>query len=154
LACHADRIWMLLAGGSFLHQSPMNLPIASNPVVPSAEELVTNFEEAVHLETVSVRYRVPSERVRTFKEYFIRRLKGEVQMRTFWALQDVTLDIYRGEVFGLVGVNGAGRAPYSRWLRVFCAQPKVGDRKRQSGSIVGIGRRFSSGIDWRRKYLP
>ena len=88
----------------------MNLPIASNPVVPSAEELVTNFEEAVHLETVSVRYRVPSERVRTFKEYFIRRLKGEVQMRTFWALQDVTLDIYRGEVFGLVGVNGAGKS--------------------------------------------
>jgi len=88
----------------------MNLPIASNPVVPSAEELVTNFEEAVHLETVSVRYRVPSERVRTFKEYFIRRLKGEVQMRTFWVLQDVTLDIYRGEVFGLVGVNGAGKS--------------------------------------------
>jgi ABC-2 type transport system ATP-binding protein/lipopolysaccharide transport system ATP-binding protein len=88
----------------------MNLPIASNPVVPSAEEFVTNFEEAVHLETVSVRYRVPSERVRTFKEYFIRRLKGEVQMRTFWALQDVTLDVFRGEVFGLVGVNGAGKS--------------------------------------------
>src|SRR5512135_210138 len=88
----------------------MNLPIVSNPVVPSAEELVTNPEKAVHLETVSVRYRVPSERVRTFKEYFIRRLKGEVQMRTFWALQDVTLDVCRGEVFGLVGVNGAGKS--------------------------------------------
>jgi ABC-2 type transport system ATP-binding protein/lipopolysaccharide transport system ATP-binding protein len=71
---------------------------------------VTNPVEAVHLEAVSVRYRVPSERVRTFKEYFIRRLKGEVQMRTFWALHDVALNVYPGEVFGLVGVNGAGKS--------------------------------------------
>jgi ABC-2 type transport system ATP-binding protein len=73
-------------------------------------ESVTNLESAVHLEAVSVRYRVPSERVRSLKEYLIRRLKGEVQMRTFWALQDVALNVYRGEVFGLVGVNGAGKS--------------------------------------------
>jgi ABC-2 type transport system ATP-binding protein len=88
----------------------MNLPIVSKPFGMTFEESVINPEEAVHLEAVSVRYRVPSERVRTFKEYFIRRLKGELQMRTFWALQDVALDVYRGEVFGLVGVNGAGKS--------------------------------------------
>jgi ABC-2 type transport system ATP-binding protein len=85
----------------------MNLPIVSDII---AEEPVTNPEEAVHLEAVSVRYRVPSERVGTFKEYFIRRLKGQVKMRTFWALQDVALNVYPGEVFGLVGVNGAGKS--------------------------------------------
>src|SRR5512136_2416842 len=85
----------------------MNLPIVSR--VP-AEESVTDSVEAVHLEAVSVRYRVPTERVGTFKEYFIRRLKGEVQMRTFWALQDVSLNVYRGEVFGVIGVNGAGKS--------------------------------------------
>lgn len=88
----------------------MNLPTVSNLLVPAGPESVTTLEAAVHLESVSVRYRVPSERVRTFKEYFIRRLKGEVKMRTFWALQDVSLNIYRGEVFGLVGVNGAGKS--------------------------------------------
>jgi ABC-2 type transport system ATP-binding protein len=88
----------------------MNLPIVSKPYKMTADESVTNPEEAVHLEAVSVRYRVPSERVGTFKEYFIRRLKGKVQMRTFWALQDVALNVYRGEVFGLVGVNGAGKS--------------------------------------------
>jgi ABC-2 type transport system ATP-binding protein len=88
----------------------MNSPIVSKPVLSTTEECVTNPEVAVHLEAVSVRYRVPSERVRTFKEYFIRRLKGELQMRTFWALQDVALNVYRGEVFGLVGVNGAGKS--------------------------------------------
>ena len=88
----------------------MNLPIVSKPVKIPVEESLSNPDEAVHLEAVSVRYRVPTERVRTFKEYFIRRLKGEVQMRTFWALQDVALNVYRGEVFGLVGVNGAGKS--------------------------------------------
>jgi ABC-2 type transport system ATP-binding protein/lipopolysaccharide transport system ATP-binding protein len=88
----------------------MNLPIVSDSVEIPVENSVTDPEEAVHLEAVSVRYRVPSERVRTFKEYFIRRLKGEVQMREFWALQDVALNVYRGEVFGLVGVNGAGKS--------------------------------------------
>jgi homopolymeric O-antigen transport system ATP-binding protein len=88
----------------------MNLPIVSKAFSLPAEESVTNPVEAVHLEAVSVRYRVPSERVRTFKEYFIRRLKGEVHMRTFWALQDVALNVYPGEVFGLVGVNGAGKS--------------------------------------------
>jgi ABC-2 type transport system ATP-binding protein len=88
----------------------MNLPIVSKSIEIPVEKSVLAPEEAVHLETVSVRYRVPSERVRTFKEYFIRRLKGEVQMRTFWALQDVTLNVYRGEVFGIVGVNGAGKS--------------------------------------------
>ena len=87
----------------------MNLPIVSKSMmIPDAT--VNNPDVAVHLDTVSVRYRVPSERVRTFKEYLIRRLKGEVQMRTFWALQDVALNVYKGEVFGLVGINGAGKS--------------------------------------------
>jgi ABC-2 type transport system ATP-binding protein/lipopolysaccharide transport system ATP-binding protein len=67
-------------------------------------------EQAIRLEDVSVRYRVPSERIGTFKEYVIRLLKRQVQMRTFWALNDVNLDVYRGEVFGLVGNNGAGKS--------------------------------------------
>jgi ABC-2 type transport system ATP-binding protein len=64
----------------------------------------------IQLEGVSVRYRVPTERIGTFKEYLIRVLKRQIRMRTFWALHDVTLDINRGEVFGLVGVNGAGKS--------------------------------------------
>jgi lipopolysaccharide transport system ATP-binding protein len=67
-------------------------------------------ESVVRLENASVRYRVPRERIGTFKEYAIRWLQGQVKYESFWALKDVSFDVQRGEVFGLIGRNGAGKS--------------------------------------------
>jgi ABC-2 type transport system ATP-binding protein len=66
--------------------------------------------EVVRLEGVSVSYRVPSEYIGTFKEYFIRRVQGKIKHNSFLALNGVDLSINRGEVFGLIGHNGAGKS--------------------------------------------
>lgn len=65
---------------------------------------------SVKIDHVGVRYRVPSERISTFKEYMIRRIQGKVKHREFWALRGVNMSILRGEVFGLIGHNGAGKS--------------------------------------------
>lgn len=64
----------------------------------------------IRLEDVTVRYRVPSERINTFKEYAIRWIQGKVSSRDFQALENVHLNIKPGEVFGIIGNNGAGKS--------------------------------------------
>ena len=71
-------------------------------------EFDDNF--VIRLEDVTVRYRVPSERINTFKEYAIRWIQGKVSSREFQALENVHLDIKPGEVFGIIGNNGAGKS--------------------------------------------
>lgn len=67
-------------------------------------------EEVIRLEKVSVEYRAPTERVNTFKEYMIRTVQGKIQHQTFLALRDVNLTVYRNEIFGMIGNNGAGKS--------------------------------------------
>lgn len=64
----------------------------------------------VRLENVTVRYRLPEERVGTFKEYIIRVLQRRVKYNNFLALNGVDLDIKKGEIFGVIGRNGAGKS--------------------------------------------
>jgi len=66
--------------------------------------------ESVLLEHVGVRYRAPDERIPSIKEYLIRWVQGKIKHRDFWALNNVSLSVIRGESFGLIGHNGAGKS--------------------------------------------
>lgn len=67
-------------------------------------------ETVIRLEKVSVRYRLPEERIGTFKEYMIRLFQRRVKYNSFLALKDINIDIKRGEIFGFIGRNGAGKS--------------------------------------------
>jgi ABC-2 type transport system ATP-binding protein len=65
---------------------------------------------AVKLDAVSVRYRVPHERIPSLKEFAIRWLRRRIRYEDFWALHGVDVEVPTGEVFGILGPNGAGKS--------------------------------------------
>ena len=67
-------------------------------------------DDVIRIENVSVQYRVPTEKVGTFREYAIRLLQRKIKIRTFNALEDVSFQVKKGEVYGLIGDNGAGKS--------------------------------------------
>jgi ABC-2 type transport system ATP-binding protein/lipopolysaccharide transport system ATP-binding protein len=71
---------------------------------------MTDNDLVIRLDDVSVRYRVPHERIPTIKEYAIRWLRRRISYQDFWALRSVTLEVHRNEVLGIIGANGAGKS--------------------------------------------
>jgi ABC-type polysaccharide/polyol phosphate transport system ATPase subunit len=63
----------------------------------------------IEVRDVSVRYRIPRERVPTFKEFAIKWLRRRLVYEEFLALSHVTLNVRAGESIGIIGRNGAGK---------------------------------------------
>lgn len=70
----------------------------------------TDKPPVILFENVSVRYRLPRERLSGIKEFTIRWLQRRIQYEDFWALRGVSFSVEPGEVFGVIGRNGAGKS--------------------------------------------
>lgn len=55
-------------------------------------------------------FNLMEEKVDSIKEYFMKLIKGKLLYNDFIALQHVSFSIYKGEIVGLVGFNGAGKS--------------------------------------------
>ena len=59
---------------------------------------------------VTMNFNMPKEKVDNMKEYFIRKIKGQLSFDKFTALDNVSIDIKKGEVVGIIGLNGSGKS--------------------------------------------
>lgn len=66
-----------------------------------------NIIEANH---VTMTYRLTKSRVVSIKEYVVALLTHKLQYEEFHALNDVSFQVAKGEVVGLIGKNGAGKS--------------------------------------------
>lgn len=64
----------------------------------------------IKVEQVSMKYMITNDRIKSLKEYAVAILKGKLQYEEFWALKDVSFEVKKGEVIGIIGRNGAGKS--------------------------------------------
>jgi len=74
-------------------------------------------DPVIKAEKVIVRYHVPQENVRSIKEYLIQIVqRGRIHSDEFEALKGIDLTVHKGEFFGIIGSNGAGKSTFLKLL--------------------------------------
>jgi ABC-2 type transport system ATP-binding protein len=89
-----------------------DLVLTSNARIPPA-----SGELAISISHLSKTYPVPFARLKVFLR---RKTKAPVE-----ALRDVSFEVYRGEIFGLIGRNGAGKTTLTKIVATL-VQPTLG----------------------------
>ena len=99
--------------------------------------------EVISLDNVSVKFNLSSEKLDSFKEFFIKLIKRDVHYDEFWALQNISFSVKKGDRLGILGLNGAGK---STLLKVISGvfKPTEGTVKRKGliAPLIELGAGF------------
>lgn len=73
-----------------------------------------DLETMIEVDHVSMIFNMASEQLHSLKEYAISLARRELSFKEFRALNDISLTVKRGDVFGIMGTNGSANPPFSR----------------------------------------
>lgn len=74
------------------------------------EESQNSAETMIKVDDVSMVFNMASETMNNLKEYAIALARRELHFKEFRALDHVSLEVKKGDVFGILGTNGSGKS--------------------------------------------
>ena len=88
-------------------------------------------EKVIDVQDISMCFRLTDDKILSLKEFVTRKLSRKLKTNEFWALEHVSFSVYKGEVMGIIGHNGAGK---STVLKVIS-----GILRPTFGNVVSVG---------------
>jgi len=96
------------------------------------------------VQNVSIKYITCDFKSIGLKEYVVRRLKNNYKVNEFWANKNITFELERGDMLGIIGTNGAGKSTLLKAISGIMV-PSEGSVKRE-GKIAAL-LELASGFD-------
>jgi len=69
-----------------------------------------NAAPAIEFQNVAKHFRIHHEAKSSLQDMFVGMFRGRGSYEEFWALQDVSFRLEKGQTLGLIGTNGAGKS--------------------------------------------
>ena len=98
----------------------------------------------LEVEQVSIRYVTGDFKDIGLKEYIVRKINKDYHIHEFWADEDVSFSLERGDILGIIGTNGAGKSTLLKAVAGIM-EPTKGCVKRE-GNIAAL-LELASGFD-------
>lgn len=96
------------------------------------------------VENVSIKYITGDFKSIGLKEFLIRKIQGNYQLKEFWANKHISFEIEKGDMLGIIGTNGAGKSTLLKAISGIMV-PSTGSVRRE-GKIAAL-LELASGFD-------
>ena len=79
---------------------------------PLLEKELEEHEDApvISVQNMTMRFKVATNNVSGIKEYLIQTIKKQMSYKELYALNDISFNVFKGEIVGIIGTNGSGKS--------------------------------------------
>ena len=95
------------------------------------EQVVDDRPVVIDVDHIDMEFILNKQKVDNLKEFVIRKIKGNIEVAKFKALDDITFQVRKGERLAIMGLNGAGKSTLLKAI--------VGVYKPTSGKVTKVG---------------